>query len=409
MKKVIAFLVPCLIFFSAAAKSSLKLTVNARQYDRENSIVMVDISQLGLTDGKSVELFETTNGAKVLTPSQVVIEKNKNATIYFILSNKTPKGSFRTYTVKKTNGEKQTGEMQLVDDEKALTIKSNGKSVLSYNYTLSSLPEGVDEIFRRSGYIHPAYTPSGYVLTEIQPTDHRHHYGIWNPWTKIQYEEAIYDLWNLGSNQGTVRSKDILSRYNGSVMAGFDASLDHIIKRNGGETKIMDEIWKIKAWNVGGGFLWDFESVLTPSTESPVLIKEYRYAGFGFRANTHWTRENTEMMTSEGLTRKQIDGSRGRWIYVNGDTDSGKGGILFMDRPENYNFPEPFRIWGEDANSVGHVFVNFAPTKNKDWELKPGNTYKLLYRVMTYDGTMTPERAESLWIDFAYPVDVVVK
>ena len=31
-------------------------------------------------------------------------------------------------------------------------------------------------------------TPSEKVLTNINPEDHWHHYGIWNPWTKVAFE-----------------------------------------------------------------------------------------------------------------------------------------------------------------------------------------------------------------------------
>ena len=44
-----------------------------------------------------------------------------------------------------------------------------------------------------------------------------------------------------------------------------------------------------------------------------------------------------------------------------------------------------------------------------DWELKPGEHYKLRYRVLSYDGEMDKERADRLWNDFAYPPKVTVR
>ncbi|MDD4590989.1 MAG: PmoA family protein, partial [Parabacteroides sp.] len=64
----------------------------------------------------------------------------------------------------------------------------------------------------------------------------------------------------------------------------------------------------------------------------------------------------------------------------------------------------------ENANGGrGDVFVNFAPTKNKDWELQPNKKYKLRYRIFMYDGEMTKELADRLWNDYAYPPQVIVK
>jgi hypothetical protein len=149
---------------------------------------------------------------------------------------------------------------------------------------------------------------------------------------------------------------------------------------------------------------------LQPVTSLPVLLKEYRYAGFGYRATAEWTKENCEMLTSEGKTRPEIDGSTARWVYVTGETKTGRSGLLFLGYPANYNAPEPLRIWdGQANNGRGDVFINFAPTKTKDWELKPGEKYALKYRLVSYEGEMTAERANQLWNDFAFPPEVEIK
>ena len=65
------------------------------------------------------------------------------------------------------------------------------------------------------------------------------------------------------------------------------------------------------------------------------------------------------------------------------------------------NAPEPLRIWDQNANrGRGDVYVNFCPTKTQDWRLVPGQTYELRYRVLTYDGSLDPERAERLWQEY---------
>ena len=292
--------------------------------------------------------------------------------------------------------------MSVRDDGSAVTLLSAGKPVLTYNYAVTPAPEGVSDAYSRSGYIHPAWTPSGFVLTEIQPRDHYHHYGIWNPWTRVEYDGKVYDLWNLGDQQGTVRSRQVDAIYSKRKMCGFDATLDHIAFTPDGEIAIMEEQWRVRAKEVPEGFLWDFESHLTPSTDKTVTIKAYRYQGFSIRANSFWTKENCTMVTSEGLDRPQIDGSRARWILVDGETGPGsRGGFLFLSAKENYDAPEPLRIWNEEANNGrGDVFVNFCPAKMKDWALEPGHTYVLRYRVLTFDGTITPETAERLWEEY---------
>ena len=375
-----------------------EITVNSGKYARKDCVVKVELNDAP----KAVKLIETTNGAKAPTECQIVKDAGKTW-LYFTLTGNTAAGATRTYELSKGKATKATPEMNVVDDGDNIILKSGSKEIMSYRYTTNISPEGVSHRFDRSGYIHPAKTPSGFVYTNIQPRDHYHHYGIWNPWTRVEYDGKVYDLWNLGDSLGTVRAKNIDDIYQGDVLSGFNASLDHFAFTPSGEKKIIEEEWKIRAVDQGEGFLWDFESVLEPTTNIPVTIKAYRYQGFSCRATPMW--REVSMMTSEGLTRPDIDGSTARWIYVNGKTRNGvKAGFMFMATPQNYNSPEPLRIWVE-----GDVYVNFCPTKTTDWKLEPGGVYNLNYRVMAYDGEMTPENAERLWTDFVYPPVVTIK
>lgn len=394
------------LLLAACTPSKLKLQVQAGDYDRENCIVSADISEMGKVVS-TVSLYELIDGKEQPVDCQL----DSDMRLYWVLGGKTPKGSDRTFIVKKTKEEKRRDmQMQTVDNGKALIVKNGNANVLQYNYATVYPPEGVNPLYQRSGFIHPAYSPKGNVLTTIQPKDHYHHYGIWNPWTRVEYEGKVYDLWNLADKQGTVRARDVSSIHNGDVFTGYAANLDHYIFSDEAEKVIMNEVWDVKAWNLSGGMMWDFVSELNPSTDVPVTIKAYRYAGFGWRATEEWTKENSEMFSSEGKTRQEIDGTDARWIYVTGLCgEGGRSGFLVLGYPENYSAPEPLRIWDENANGGrGDAFVNFAPTKNKDWELSPGKKYKLRYRILTYDGEMTKERADGLWNDYAFPPKIEV-
>ena len=409
MKHIWIFLF-CLLTFTSWAERSIKIIVNSGNYDRKDCIVSVDAAKLGFTGKSDFVLFEKEGYKQIPVKSQLIREKNGTTSLYWILNGNAPAGTSRQFSVLKTKPSINPDEMTVEDTHRALILKNRGKNILQYNYAVTYPPAGVDSAYKRSGYIHPAYSPTGNVLTTIQPKDHRHHYGIWNPWTHIVYDGTLYDLWNLGDKKGTVKAKNVEAIYEGRVCAGYDASLDHYIFTPQGEQLILHELWKVKAWDVSGGFLWDFESDLMPATSLPVLLQQYRYAGFGWRATEEWTRNNSEMFTSEGKNRQEIDGTTARWIYVTGQCTNGRSGFLILGCPENYNSPEPLRIWDENANGGrGDVFVNFAPTKNKDWELQPNKKYKLRYRIFMYDGEMTKELADRLWNDYAYPPQVIVK
>ncbi|KAA6336861.1 hypothetical protein EZS27_015017 [termite gut metagenome] len=410
MKKLFILFTVCAGIFVSCVDKEISITVQAGDYDRVDCVVSADVSKLNPNESTSITLYEQTNGEKKEVASQLALEKGEKPVLYWILTGETTAGATRTFIAERTDKKQESQSVMDVEDtQKALILKKDGKPVLQYYYAHLNPPEGVDPSYGRSGFIHPAYSPAGNILTNIQPVDHRHHFGIWNPWTHVIYDDKLYDLWNIGDKTGTVRARSIENIYKGPIFAGYTANLDHYIFKPEEEV-IINEYWKVKTWNVGDGFLWDFESHLLPSTSLPVLLQAYRYAGLGYRATEEWTKENCEMFTSEGKTRQEIDGTTARWIYITGATATGRSGLLFLGHPDNYNYPEPLRIWNENANGGrGDAFINFAPTKNKDWELSPGGHYILKYRLLAYEGEMTTDWANRLWNDFAYPLVVTVK
>jgi hypothetical protein len=63
--------------------------------------------------------------------------------------------------------------------------------------------------------------------------------------------------------------------------------------------------------------------------------------------------------------------------------------------------PTSRRIWPVTEVGDGEVFANFAPTRNGDWVLEPGQRYVRTYRFLVYDGRLGRGEAESAWQAFA--------
>jgi len=100
---------------------------------------------------------------------------------------------------------KQSKSSVKLSIDSVLTISSGDQKLLTYQFKPVYPPAGQDTNYKRSGFIHPLYTPHGQVLTRIQPPDHYHHYGIWNAWTHTFFEGDTVDFWNIKGRQGTVR------------------------------------------------------------------------------------------------------------------------------------------------------------------------------------------------------------
>src|SRR5690606_7828692 len=109
------------------------------------------------------------------------------------------------------------------------------------NYATFFPPEAVDKVYKRSGFIHPLWSPSGKQLTRIHPPDHYHHYGLWNPWTRVEYKGEVVDFWNLAEEQGTVRFGHLITRENGRVYGGYKVIQEHVVFGKDGNEVALTE------------------------------------------------------------------------------------------------------------------------------------------------------------------------
>ena len=400
----------------AQSKVVAAFSVHAGKYQRVNVPVTASLQgvPLRLHDG-ALQLFEITGGEDLPVASQ--LDPGMSSRMTWILDGETPPGAVRNFELRVVEERQMpdgAGPVQVEDDGESLQVRIGDKPILAYRYTFQGVPKGVDEIYNRSGFIHPIWSPEGEILSRIQPPDHYHHYGLWNPWTRTEFEGRSVDFWNLADGQGTVRAKQVMERTAGPLFGGFKALLDHV-DFTGGEAKVaLNEQWEVKVWNVDPDrkvWLIDFVSTLNPATDAPLTIKAYRYQGFSLRATEKWNDETATLLTSEGFDKSNANATRARWIDVNGVSEAAAGasGILFMTHPGNYNFPEHLRIWPVGQNrGVENVYINFNPAQEIDWELRPGNSYALQYRLLVYDGTIDAALAERYWKDFANPPHVEV-
>ncbi|MGX5817299.1 DUF6807 domain-containing protein [Chitinophaga lutea] len=395
--------------FTTQAQSLARIAVEAGAFDRHRTAVQTELKGpllfpiyphvLYLVDGKRRTAVPYTLHANRITwllPDNV----KAGRVVYYEIG-----------TVNTATPLKSSEMMALEDKDGALTILRDGKPVLRYNYAVVSPPAGADSSFKRSGFIHPAWSPSGQVLTNIHPKDHYHHFGIWNPWTDATFKGQAVDFWNLKKRTGTVRFKEFAGKTEGPVQAGFSAMQEHVVFRPDGREEVaLLEKWNVSAYPTGRGpMVWDFTSLLSCATDSPLVLNQYRYGGgFALRGNAAWNAANSAVLTSEDKTRKDADSSRARWIKVAGDAGSGKAGMLILSAPDNFGAPQPVRVWPE-KDQQGQVFLLFSPTKSTSWTLRPGQWYKQSYRVVTFDGDLTPAQAEAYWNDFAYPPAVTLQ
>ena len=352
----------------------------------------------------SLKMDEIKDGKTVYVPSQIQLYPEPR--LWFVASGSTPTNTTRHYELRKAISA-SCSEMKISVDDKILDIYHGDNKVLRFNHAIVPPPQGGNTLYARSAFIHPLYSPSGQILTQIHPADHLHHLGLWNPWTKTIYDGKEIDFWNLAKGQGTIRFVKFNHKTEGPVLASFQAQKEHIqFQVPEGEKKILDEKLTVRVFNpddAANGYLIDYIITQKCAADLPLDLPAYRYGGFGFRATEQWKNENRNYLTSEGKTIEDADGSRARWCNVFGLAEKGPCGVLFMSHPQNHEHPEPIRVWGPE---FADVFFNFCPIEKNSWTFEPEKEYTMRYRMYVYDGRIDADFAERFWRGFACQPDV---
>jgi len=411
--RIILLFFTLLVVGACSGGEQRTFTIMAENHDYLDCYVSVDLGRLYEEVPEDLALYmETEEG-----PEQIAFQSDytmPGQTVTFIVSGKLEEGTSRQYYFARGGKKRETAKVAypIRQSEDELVITDKTRDVLTYHISETMPPEGVEPLYKRSAYIHPLVSPEGAVLTRIQPPDHYHHYGIWNPWTKTHMNGREIDYWNLGKGEGTVRTRAILSSAEGAVYSAYTALQEHVdLGYEEGERVTMDEFWEVRFAGSGIGrkrYLIDLQSNIRNVTEDTILFDAYRYGGgLGYRATGSWNAENSSVLTSEGEERSTADGTRARWCIVEGetDTDAGRSGILFLSYPGNREHPEPMRVWPTDVHE-GQLFFEFCPIRLREWLILPGTDHLLKYRMVVFDGVMTAEEAEMYWNSFAYGPEV---
>lgn len=398
-----------LISLQSCTNELVRFEVDSGSFDRLDCPISMDFKfSNDRIDIANIQLVEIIGDTQKSIPSQFDQTTNK---LCFILDRFTPKDTKRHFALVPKSKNVKTVQIEILKKNGGLQLAFEKNPILNYQFEMTYPPERVDEKYKKSGFLHPVYSPGGEVLTRIQAPDHYHHYGIWGPWTRTHIGERQVDFWNLADGQGTVLFKQFLDESQGDIFTSFTALQEHIDFGAKDENRVaLNEELEVKVWNLGNSitsWLVDYTTRITSPLETGILFDAYRYGGgIGFRATEKWHKDNTSVLTSESKDRLTADGSSAKWAIIEGEskTKEGRSGILFMGFPDNKEFPEPMRVWPIDANGGrGDMFFEFCPIRHVEWKIESKKEYSLNYRMLIFDGEITAEQAEMYWQAFANP------
>ena len=281
-------------------------------------------------------------------------------------------------------------------DETLLRVRVHDKELIGYQTKPLLKPRGGDQ-FKGSNFIHPLKTPFGSVVTEIQPSDHLHHFGLWWPWKYLEVEGRKVLCWELQNGDGLVRAQK-----SNPTPEGFTAKSIYVDRKApGGPRTLINETLNARISKIVDhpvrGYSLDLEIIHETAVDKPVTVLKYRYSGFAFRGTSKWNKNNSSVLTSEGKDYDSSNSTRAKWVQVEGSTEEGHtAGVLLMSCPRNHDHPELLRTWNSRTHN-GAIFINFNSVQNASWRFEPGKKYTRRFRVFVYDGTLSAEQAEAMW------------
>lgn len=374
------------------------IVVEAGNLDRHHTVVSFTFPQ------------PAEEGDYALTDEQgdiISLTINPDNTAWFVLDH-LDAGSEKRYTLslQQTVPFQTDSGVYTERDGNQIHIFTGDKKIASYYSGLNSLPQELDNIYQRGGYLHPVYSPDGNVLTNhLNVGMHPHHSGIWSAWTRTRYGGDSPDFWNVHEHTGRVDVEPgSATVYPGNAAGGFQSEHNFInlSSPNSPET-VLKERWSFQAYPGTEEYhVFDLTVIQMMTGNRSLTLPEYHYGGVGFRGHQDWDDpQNVSILTSGGDGREGNE-TRVNWFYIGGETDGNMAGIQMMSDPGNYRHPQPVRIHPSEP------FINFAPQQLGEMQINAGTPYIARYRYITMDGEPDQELMERLWRDFANPVSVRV-
>jgi len=313
-------------------------------------------------------------------------------------------GEVLVYTLASANDAHAAVEIEVVPRFGDLLVSIAGAPMLGYRMDKGVLPRaGIEDKFRRSGYLHPVFSPAGKMVTGDFPLNHVHHHGIWTAWSRTSFRGRSPNFWEMGEQTGTVEFVALDRPWSGAVQGGFVARQRMVDLSAAAPVTVLNETWKVTAYNVpstaGAVRMFDLTVTQACATADALELLKYHYGGLGFRGTDEWEGKKMCVLTSEGETaRDKANGTRCRWCYLGAlGTTQERTGIAILGHPGNFRAPQPIRVHPDMP------FFSFDPSALGDWSITPDNPYVARYRFIVMDEAPSRASLDAYWNAYAHP------
>ena len=163
-------------------------------------------------------------------------------------------------------------------DAASLTVRGKaGAELLRYQL---EKPADTTLASESACYFHPFTTPSGVVLTDVGPADHRHHRGIFFAWLQLKGEKEA-DFWGWGAYAPTKDRKVVNRSVTNSFARGDEAGFTIKNEWLAEGVAIMEEEVRAVTRETLGVRVLDLTYKLTPKID--LTHPRWAFSGFCVR------------------------------------------------------------------------------------------------------------------------------
>jgi hypothetical protein len=378
----------------AQTKPLFTVEINAGKYTRYQTPVQVNLSK-PLPSNTLYTLKNTKTGKTAI--GQLL----DSVTLEFILPDSLLPGAYQTYDVTALPRNKYPkNTVTVVKEKNGLLVKAGNKPVFFYHTKEALPPADSPAYYRRSGFIHPLYSPGGQVLTDDFPAGHAHQHAIFNAWTNTTFRHEFVDFWNQQYKKGTVEHAEVRLVKEGPVFTELRLLLSHKSLLHG---EILREMWLIRVYSFSSYFLFDLISEQRNVTTDTLFLNKYHYGGLGFRGSSQWNKDDKKhfanswrILTSEGIRDTAANHTHARWVDASGKVNGQEAGTTVFDHPINFRYPQSIRV------HPTMPYWCYSPMVDGAFTINPGTWYRSQYRYYVHQQkaeAATLERFEKDWVN----------
>jgi Methane oxygenase PmoA len=296
-------------------------------------------------------------------------------------------------------------DLELTETADQIRVTLRGKPVLEYVKTERPVPKGIEPHFRRSGYIHPVYTPAGQEISGDFPADHAHQHALFFAWTMAEFDGKKVDFWNQAKDRGKIEFREVVKLKREERQVSF--SVKHAFTVGAGDKCVdaLHEFWTVTVHlTPQDHFLFDLESVQECATSKPLNVPQYHYGGMSFRGNYEWLKEKDDhniqpgdvvYLTSEGKDRWKGNHTRPNWVAFSGKIEGQDASAAVFCSPKNFRAPQHVRI------HPNKPYFCFAPMVEGPFAITPGEKYTSHYRFLVTSNAADPELIAKHWKQYS--------